>query len=344
MPPTSEILKEGWIRNGTKLAELHFEKEDGFSFPRRFLGRGKRCRELCRAAREEDLDAYWNEVLKLLLEPVPTLRRKRSKSAESQLEYKAREDFRHALLRHDWGQLNQALDAAHLPWAAWLSTNYTGFSDRALALYERESSRTPSNSQPRHWSIVSTSHDAVHLTRRLLHGEPPGGRTLFKLHGHIEHLLTMAIAGEDKEIYSTLSLPVDSLHEVYSVAELYLNRHLNQLDAPTLGTSTPIFWHVVGHRMKDALLKDLVLRVCEGTSGLEHYFLFVRPDVTNKDHEDFSGGHVVRLRLYADEYLARLRRFGMSVERKDDLRSWVELMDREPECGPEGGERGVTEP
>lgn len=319
MPSTAEILAESWARSWD--GPCTYEDGQGFPIPGQLLEAGD-TRGLRHAASTGDLDAYWNEALKIILEGIPrdpgNGDPREQKAAASRQEYKAREDFRHSLLRYDWGQLNQALDAASLPWVAWLSTNYTGFADRALALHERD------GEGPGRWSIVSTSHEAVHLSRQLLHGNLPGGKLLFKLHGHIEHLLTMAVAGQDKEIYSTLSLPVDSLHEVYSAAELYLERRLNRPE------SDDVFWHVVGHRMKDALLENLLLRVCANTPGLRHHFLFVRPDVAAEEHrERFSGPSVqsaLSVRTDAQIYLARLRREGMPADSWADLPAWAELM------------------
>ncbi|HEV7515278.1 MAG TPA: hypothetical protein VGR07_03160 [Thermoanaerobaculia bacterium] len=328
MPKTSDILLQGWLRYGNGQGTIL--SGQGFPIPEQLLKMGGDSEGLRRAARDGDLDAYWNEALKLILEGTPgglsSGDPRERKSAASRQEHQAREDFRHSFLRYDWGQLNQALDAASLPWTAWLSTNYTGFADRALALHERD---LPNGREkvPEHWSIVSTSLEAVHLTRRLLHGDHPQGRILFKLHGDIEHLLTMAVAGQDKEIYSTLSLPVDSLHEVYGAAELYLKRHLDQQKAP-------VFWHVVGHQMKDALLEGLLLRVCESTSTLRHHFLFVRPGISEGEHrERFSGPGsawpVVSVPTCADRYLARLCRLGMSSDQWSDLTGWAQLMTGE---------------
>jgi hypothetical protein len=325
LPPTAEILAEGWKRYWE--GKVAFDKAPGFPVPSQLLEMrdSKGFRD---AASAGDLDAYWNEALKLILEDTPrgedTKDPIERKSAASRQEHRAREDFRHSLLRYDWGQLNQALDAASLHWTAWLSTNYTGFADRALALLERDRSLSKEEGSG-HWSIISTSHEAVRLTRRLLHGDCPRDRILFKLHGHIEHLLTMAIAGQDKEIYSTLSLPVDNLHEVYSATELYLKRRLDQ-------EGSPVFWHVVGHQMKDRLLEGLLLRVCESTPGLEHHFIFVRPGIAEGEHrEHFSGPgstrQVVSVPIYANQYLARLCRQGMSEEQSRDLAGWARMME-----------------
>jgi hypothetical protein len=151
---------------------------------------------------------------------------------------------------------------------------------------------------------------------------------LFKLHGHVEHLLTMAIAGQDKELYSTLSLPVDSLHEVYTAAELYLERRLEGQDG------TPVLWHVVGHGLRDALLVDILVRVCKGSPHREHWFLFANPAAI-KDHKEnlhrfaslgLPEDRFLPVRLAASQYLARLRRSGVKESGFRNLQAWAERL------------------
>jgi len=316
MPSTHDILERGW--NGCGYGDS-FER-NGYPIPRKLV-RGWRAEELKalrKAAKAGNLDVYWNEALRLVLERARRSSRKTEvrdqKIAASLEEYKVRETFRQAFLNYDWGHLNQALDAAALGWTAWLSTNYTSFADRALVLAER--------SDKPGWAIVSTSNEAIQLSRNILHGDKRGP-VLFKLHGHIEHLLTMAIAGHDKELYSTLSLPVDSLHEVYTAAELFLKRRLEI-------HKSRVVWHIVGHSLRDALLLDILIRVCRSRDHA-HQFLFVGPDVTEKVEEkrrelfrslELPPHSFVGVKLYADEYLARLRRFGLSARACRNLGAW----------------------
>lgn len=312
MPRTKEILKKGW--RGCNYGEEGFE-DNGFPIPRKLThGWSRKELQALRAAAAEpnlNLDVYWNEALKLVLERANQASSKdvRGQKIDASLqEYKVREALRQAFLNYDWGYLSQALDAATLGWTAWLSTNYTGFADRSLVLATRYRASKP-------WSIVSTSNEAIQLIRNILHGDEVE-RVLFKLHGHIEHLLTMAIAGQDKELYSTLSLPVDSLHEVYTAAELFLSRNLRG----------PVIWHIVGHGLKDALLVDVLNRVCRRN----HKILFVGPDVEktrkeNRDHFEslnLPSRSFVDVPLYADEYLSRLYRFGLSRKECSDLEAW----------------------
>jgi hypothetical protein len=317
MPFTQDLLRNGWERCGYGGS---FDKSK-YPIPSRLTVGQKRkdLKPLRAAAAKPDLDAYWDEALNLVLASAclgcgkPESREQ--KIAASLEEHKVREAFRQAFLNHDWGYLNQALDAASLDWVAWLSTNYTGFADRALMLMQRYGKTS------KHWSIVSTSNESIQLIRNILHGDKQEP-VLFKLHGHIEHLLTMAVAGQDKELYSTLSLPVDTLHEVYTAAELFLKRRLE--------SGRRVVWHVVGHGLGDALLVDLMRRVCRSHLR-DHRFLFVGPDMTpavERERRDlFSAlglaeSRFVGVPLCADEYLARLRRFGLSAKDCKDLGAW----------------------
>lgn len=320
MPKTQKILKKGW--QGCDYGDEGFE-ENGFPIPRK-LAHGwpkgwpeeSELEVLRTAAAKFNLDIYWNEALRLVLEKA-RLENSQSevrdqKIAASLQEHKVRESFRQAFLNYDWGYLNQALDAATLDWTAWLSTNYTGFADRALVLAKRYGMASKS------WNIVSTSNEAIQLIRSILHGDKVEP-VLFKLHGHIEHLLTMAIAGQDKELYSTLSLPVDSLHEVYTAAEVFLKRRLQHVKGL-------VIWHVVGHSLKDALLVDVLKRVC----GPDHKILFVGPDVLEKGEENRNHFEFLKLPsrsfvdvpLYADEYLSRLCSLGLSEADCGNLEMW----------------------
>jgi hypothetical protein len=327
MPPTYEILKKGWIGcgYGDKFDEI------GYPIPQRLVKDwlDSDLSALRKAAMIPDLDAYWNEALKLVLE---SARRKSKKTeprdqkiAASEEEYRVREAFRQAFLNYDWGYLSQSLDAAALGWMSWISTNYTGFADRALALEERY------NRSDNPWSIVSTSNEAIQLIRNILH-ERKQEPVLFKLHGHVEHLLTMAVAGQDKELYSTLSLPVDSLHQVYTAAELYLKRRLGVMGYPSKGS--PVVWHIVGHGLKDALLVDVMKRVCRDSANYDYKFLFVRPGVPKNGDPDrrlfdnlgLPADNFIGISLRANQYLARLRRLGLSTIDCADLGTWRESL------------------
>jgi hypothetical protein len=179
------------------------------------------------------------------------------------------------------------------------------------------------------WRIVSTSNEATHVVRQLLHGSVVGDTAsrslnkapiLFKLHGHGEHLLTMAIAGQDKEVYSSLSLPVDSLHEVYTSAEVFLKRSLQN-------TEEPIFWHVVGHSLGDAMLRELIVEAMHGRRQSVLFFIGgpkARTEVP-KPFGSFKLGKTLHpIPLTARQYMARLRMIGKPPSDLADLREWIE--------------------
>lgn len=323
---TEDLLRKTWTRLGDY--SLYGDRYPVPHFPAALEERFKaRVRNLEQAAGEPDLDSYWNEALALVLEQEAERRRdeppRTRKLAASQKEYRVREEFRQALLDHDWGHLNQALDAAEIPWLAWLSTNYTGFADRALALAEN------ARALKRGWRIVSTSNEAVHVARQVLHGTGSAASgaaaapILFKLHGHGEHLLTMAIAGEDKEVYSSLSLPVDSLHEVYASAKIFLKKALSERPGTT-------FWHIVGHSLADVLLKDLVTEVIAGqpASPSPPVVFFVGPGAEAQAPESFGslqrGENYHPIALKARQYLARLKRAGEPPAEAKPRQRWIE--------------------
>lgn len=335
-PGTEEILMQGWRGCGYGDTRDAFEAS-GYPIPKRLVeetSEGRHAAEATRllqplrqAAAAPDLDAYWNEALQLILDNAARASEKSTlreqKTDASQKEHEVREAFRQAFLNYDWGYLNQALDATALGWTAWLSTNYTGFADRALTLERRHRNKDEGEVAP--WTIVSTSSEALYLRREILHADRVEHPVLFKLHGHVEHLLTMAVAGQDKELYSTLSLPVDSLHEVYTAAELYLTRRLAGKDGE------PVLWHVVGHGLRDALLVDVLVQICRSARHREHWFLFVNPPFAPDSHDEQRGRfkgldlpeeRFLSVRLTAKQYMARLRRHALGAADWNDLEAW----------------------
>ncbi len=204
------------------------------------------------SAVDEDLDAYWDQLLESVIDQAMSIDISRS-STKEELQLKAfereramREAFRRSLLLDDWGQLNQCLAAARLPWHAWLTTNYTQFSNRAIALLNDD---VASAGGP--WRIISTGTEAQKLDQ-----EDAGGRGrqhsrfLFKLHGDIAHLETMAIAGQDKAIQTKFKVPIATLYEIYPKARRFLE--------VSLGEGARVVWHIVGHRFKDRGLREMV--------------------------------------------------------------------------------------
>jgi len=306
-----------------------------FSVPKCY----KKDKDLKDFALGRDLDEYWNRLLEL------ELQRAGDKFQESQCEYLLRELFRRRFLDDDRSYLNQALDAAHLSWDAWLTTNYTRFADRAIDLVEASQEGRSAS-----WRTISTSNEAARLLREILHGEVSGHqseRLLFKLHGDIAHLTTMAVAGHDKDLYSPLTLPIDSLHSVYAVAESYLMEKARGLKRDVeerrkkkgrkgreCSVETwPFVWHIVGHSLQDPALVRLFRRVY---AIHEHqYILFVNPQAKRGGRQAIKGfmkvngipvgmsDYVHPIPLRAEEYLARLRLH------------WEVLSTSNPECWAE---------
>lgn len=326
--PTDGILKTALM----SLFEGGLTSDRGFCLPSKHQGTAR----FQRAAQDFDLDGYWDELLMLeILEKMASAEDggRPDKSGASQREYELRESFRRQLLADDWGFLSQAVDALRMPGlAAWITTNYTRFADRAIEVW---SARAAASSPG--WRIVSTISEAERLLRELLH-EPDGEkqkkretgkrhRFLFKLHGDLAHLLTMALAGHDKEIFSPLSLPIGSLHVIYTAAEQSLLRLL-KLDAP--GT---VFWHIVGHGLRDNLLLRLIRHVCQETRPSRHRFLVANPDPDGPSERlrkvlkglRMPSTAVVPLKLQADQYLARLPLVDLPSDART-MAPWIERL------------------
>jgi hypothetical protein len=260
-------------------------------------------------ASEMNLDQWWDWVLRHADALVTDEGRNGDlvRTAVREQERKLREAFRSVFQRYDYGQLLQALCAAQLKWTAWLTTNYTRFAERAAAssdFWARESEKrekdkdpdpsgrcrraifpvlkgTPSDKRP--FRTIDTSAEAIFLMREL-EAEAAGqvlksNRLLFKLHGDITHLRTMAIAGEDKEAFSQLSLPVDDLHLVYASAGSLLSRYAQELRAKEkeafLGRK--LVWHIVGHGLQDKVLIELIGRVRSAAPEMTMVFKIVQP-------------------------------------------------------------------
>jgi hypothetical protein len=314
---------------------------------------------------DQDLDAWWNYLLERELgkrstgDLKPRERSHRKMEASAQ-ERDMREAFRRVILKYDWGHMNQSLAAAKEDWHAWLTTNYTRFADRAIALVEGHKKPTKPNSQnesKRPWQIISTSIEAVSLAREILHGsgwtggkdESKRPRYLFKLHGDIAHLQTMAIAGQDKEIYSSLSLPVDSLHQVYAAAATFLSHSLRELQRREEGAR--LVWHIVGHGLQDWLLLHLITEVCSHASSFSTDFIFVSRSAKSKTQsvkekltDDTPGSPdrvVTPYQATAEDYLARIANTGGLPERGGPrwVQGWLDRLgtsasERPPQTAP----------
>jgi hypothetical protein len=297
---------------------------------------------IAEAAVEQDLDAYWDVLLG------EELRSKVGSSARHEvrelrkahgliLETRMREAFRLSLLDHDWGHMNQSIAAARLGWNTWLTTNYTQFANRAITVANGTAGLGP-------WRIVSTAREARVTLREELRaqgpamvrrgGKEPRNRYLFKLHGDIGHLHTMAIAGQDKDSFSHLSMPMDDLYQVYASAQQFLLDLFDGLNEDV------VMWHIVGHGLQDKRLRDLIGRVSR-QSRAAHRFLLVNPG-PEKPRERLAGAlngdqDIWSCPLYAADYMARLESDGLpSLEALPD---WLEKMAG---LGKETGEKATV--
>lgn len=276
-----------------------------------------------RAAESEDLDRYWDLLLEYQLarRTRPRVRvgeadtdRELRKIRALRFERQIRDAFRASLLQHDWGYLQQALRAARLDWRFWLTTNYTRFADRAILATQRS-----------RWRIVSTAAEARMLVRDTTSPAAVDDRErlLFKLHGDIAHLQTMAIAGNDKDTFSPLSVPIDDLYQLYEVA---LSRivALAHEDKDVV-----VVWHIVGHALRDARLLSLVARSAQRMNRAQHAFLVVDQDPAPvakrlRDALGAAAQHpVCPVQLYAAQYMARLPPDLPQLAAAGELTDWV---------------------
>lgn len=342
MPLTRYLLKEmgspfqmKWLEDPDPKKKK--ELDDCFPVPAHGIWEpSHRLSTLRKLALREDLDNYWDYLLRQELDylagdsssSLEPRERGESKARALQQERRLREAYRVALLRHDWGFMNQSLDAARLPLHAWLTTNYTRFADRAIDLYgdagQKESGR---------WRIISTASEARPLAREDSGVRRERTRYLFKLHGDISHLQTMAIAGCDKDLFSPLSMQVEDLYEVYAAAERFL--------IESLPKSGLVVWHIVGHGLQDWRLCDLLARVWCKTLP-DQVFVIANPkpqgprDLLLKSLEGEEDGRPLEevihsCSLTAAEYMARLlellrgndERFP-EISRAEDFRQWCD--------------------
>ncbi len=298
-----------------------------------------------------DLDAYWDFILEIALserlERQVGLERMRKKSNAAFHEIGLREAFRRSLLKYDWGYINHNIYAARLNWFCWLTTNYTRFADRSIDLVqtlkdENQASTdlarldssigpvslTQEERQFPAWKVIGTANEARLLVRENLHGSLESNRCLFKLHGDIGHLHTMAMAGQDKETYSTLSAPIDSLHLLYISAQQHLARKLKK-------DVKQVYWHIIGHSLNDILLRRLISNVVPTGKRVQNHFIIVDLNLAdpmqrlNKELADLSGNHEIQIegiKTTAARYIANLFRVGFPQEGK--LKKWLQSLDK----------------
>lgn len=302
-------MERPFLRKGstsTRGGEPHMVLTRGMKLPEvtaKVKGRSVKGGVTSERAADMSLDQWWDEVLQQAEKLVEegAVSEVSTRTAVREQERSLREAFRQVFLRYDYGQLLQALCAAQLNWTVWLTTNYTRFAERAVAssdYWAREringSGRPPSGSvlfpvlrgskvAERPFRTIDTSAEAIFLTREL-EAQPAErvvnkNRLLFKLHGDITHLRTMAIAGEDKQAFSQLSLPVDDLHLVYASAASLLSRYLQDLRVKEGDKfrERRLIWHIVGHGLQDEVLIELIGRVRTAVPQVPMVFKIVQP-------------------------------------------------------------------
>jgi hypothetical protein len=335
--PTWEVLTASLVRAGERITET-----SGYPIPERYQqldgdleSQVKQLNEAA-IAKPPDLDTYWDKLLAVALaeasgpggKPQGTVRP--DKVLASEAEHRLRDTFREELLKDDWGFLDQAGQAIEIPGLeCWLTTNYTRFADRAIDL---AAARRPTGPEGRHpqapaWRVVSTAAEASRLLQEILQTENQREGDdcpyLFKLHGDISHLLTMALAGHDKELYTPLSLPIASLHAVYTAAEQLLLQRLK--NRPGL-----IVWHIVGHGLQDRLLVRLIERVARATGLTRHHFVVADVATANRPEtklwEKGIKDGVYGVKTTAGDYLARLCRAASPPRKRTGFSEWVESL------------------
>jgi len=324
-----QLMKAGEEAKDASLTYLEPSKE-GFPCPVGKIFNGLKSIEM--AANKRDLDSFWDILLKAELDTALVQISEWDDSDREKIISKAllserrmREAFRLSIQEHDWGHMNQSLAAATLDWHAWFTTNYTRFADRAIALMDPEA-----------WKIISTAAEANISIREdnwILKDSEKGNvrsRYLFKLHGDVGHLHTMAIAGHDKDTFSPLSVPVDDLYQVYASAERFLRYSLK-------GSSGPLIWHIVGHALGDRRLVNLILHACEQAEKKSLFLVVdkkpgVPADILRAAFAKKDGGAVAKLRIetqqfLAEEYIARVAFSGLppSADLKSVAQWFVDL-------------------
>lgn len=305
------------------------KEEEGFPVPSGFAWDGQLRNALEIRSQRGELDLYWDIILEENLRrrlgaantEVRLGIRDQEKAIALHRERRIREAFRKSLVDHDWGYMNQSLVAARLGWHAWLTTNYTKFADRAVSLAD-SFRRNGQRSIP--WRIISTASEANISVREDTGNttevqesvrSEQDGRYLFKLHGDIAHLHTMAIAGHDKDLFNPLCVPVESLYQIYAAAERFLRNSLWNMKVKQ------VIWHIVGHGLQDIRLFRLIQAVCSHSAeGVSHTFVIVNPAAEGPAEAleplfkegpkqvDRSKVEIVKVKLFASQYMARLGR------------------------------------
>jgi hypothetical protein len=249
--------------------------EGGYPLP----GGGLDFPELVEAARNKDLDAYWEHRLRRF-----ALVSRAGRPSDPGLQYDIvqneldeREAFRTALLRYDVGYLAQALWASQLDWSFWLSTNYTRFADRAVEFLRDFAPVTES----RAWHIMSTPIEAQLINSSVgLHKiRPTAKRWLIKLHGDIGQTQSMVLTASDKGLGLGFAVS-PQLESMYGLAkELILQRLELAHERPDAAETC--HWHVLGHALRDQPLLHLLQDVQARSPRVwKHIVTIVAPDAS----------------------------------------------------------------
>jgi hypothetical protein len=290
--PSTGALLERWARRAYPDDTITWNDEYKFPVPKSL----ESVEEFKVAAKYGDLDQYWSILLRKEREKA-----KRDVLEAAAREYYLRQFFRDEFIGHDWGHLPQSIAAAQIKWSAWISTNYTRFTNRAIELSKIK------------WRTIEFGEEAQNFNQHLLHGAGlPGESILFKVHGDIGHVLTMALSTEDKTVETRLS----SFMPLYLASQSCITEMMRKFRR--------IVWHIVGHGLKDRLLMHLITGAYKARRR-KHEFVVIAPEKTElrarREHPSFllhkKLGSRAKNRIEgryarADEYMTRLKRVGLA--------------------------------
>lgn len=259
LPATWQVLRE------TTLPGLNWDEATKWGFPvPKTLSEADLTAVLAKSAEENDLDFYWTILLTIAHKRnVPNLDRGLKRAPDfarnaGRLELSFRNAFRDSLIKYDFGHMRQHLLAARMPWAFWLTTNYTWFIDRAIS------------EAGAGWQLLRNPVEADAFQSRELMGKAEElDRVAIKLHGDIGQVHTMAIAGYDKDSFSPFAVSPE-LHTMYLTAVEGLTARISA------SKTKRCRWHIVGHGLRDKALLELLEKVAR-RSALEHEVRWVAP-------------------------------------------------------------------
>ena len=252
LPGTAELLFQTLRAQGNEKADID-NSGPGYPIPRVHTDYND---EIQSAANPPDLDRYWNALLSSVY-----AHKKNDLRHGAASETQFRENMRASMLQYDEGHQYQGIVAASLRWSVWLTTNYTKFSDRAVNFADNRSLD---------WRVVSTTEEA-HRAIADLTTEGIRDPYLFKLHGDIQHLDTMAVAGDDKEPVSRFFVRPNS-HLMYASGFQMLRSILDTHQSASVrsGQRKCVYWHIVGHGLRDNALRNLIATAMQYAKTDQH--------------------------------------------------------------------------